>query len=149
MEKIQKLLDDGVVKHDGEQAKLVALIMMRNHDSLVETPSDSVIENVKIGDHSKVLPSFDNTIEQLSNPNNVIIDEVTPLIKVSQMTSSIIVNDVKPPPRGNTKDDYDVIRYRRAIPDISNMLDVLCGSSKTRWAVECALADVATKKWWS
>lgn len=58
--------------------------MMRNHDSLVETPSNSVIVNVKIGDHSKVLPSFDNNIEQLSNPNNVIIDEVTQLIEVSQ-----------------------------------------------------------------
>lgn len=58
--------------------------MIRNHDSLVETPSNSVIENVKIGDHSKVLPSFDNNIEQLSNPNNVIIDEVTQLIEVSQ-----------------------------------------------------------------
>lgn len=123
--------------------------MIRNHDSLVETPSNSVIENVKIGDHSKVLPSFDNTIEQLSNPNNVIIDEVTPLIEVSQMTSSFIVNDVKPPPHGNTKDDYDVIRYIRATPGISNMLDVLCGSSKTRLAVKCTVADVTTKKWWS
>lgn len=59
--------------------------------------------------------------------------------------TSIIVIDVKPKPSPNNKDDYDVIRHICAIPAIRNMLDVLCVSSKTRWAVECALVDIATK----
>lgn len=32
-----------------------------------------------------------------------------------------------------------------AIPIINNMLDVLSISSKTRWAVKCTIAYIATK----
>lgn len=51
----------------------------------------------------------------------------------------------KPQTRANTKDDYDVIRHICAILVISNMLEMLCVSSKTRWTIEWALADVVIK----
>lgn len=104
---------------------------MATHDPTVEIPSDSAIENAKIGISSNVLLLFDNITWRPTNPYKVIIDEVTPLTESLQMASSIIITDVKWPLRTNTKDDYDVIRHIHAIPAVNNMFDVLCIPSKT------------------
>lgn len=63
----------------------------------------------------------------------------------SQMTCSTVAIDRRPSPRVNKRDDYDVNKHIHSIPAINNMLDVLLVSSTTRWMVDCALVDVATK----
>lgn len=82
---------------------------MATHDLLVETHSDLLIENAKISDSPNVLPLSLNIKEKLFNLNNIIIDEVTPITKASQLTFSIVTTNIKLPPSANTKDDYDVI----------------------------------------
>lgn len=82
-----------------------------------------------------VLSPSDNTLEKSFNPKNVIVDEITPLIEAPQMTSFIIIPNVKLISSTNTKnecDDYDVIKYIYRIPAIRNILDILCVSSKTK-----------------
>lgn len=64
-------------------------------------------------------------MEKPSNTNNIIIDEVIPHAEALQMTSYIIVIDVKLPHGTNTKDNYDVVRHIHAILVINNMLDVV------------------------
>lgn len=101
MERIQNLLDDGVITYDGELAKPTAPIMMATHDPLVDTRYDPVNENSKISDSSNMLLLSDNISKKPSNHNNVIINKVTPRTtphtEVLQMISSIFATDVKPP----------------------------------------------------
>lgn len=78
---------------------------MATHILLVETHSDLVTGNVKIGD------GFVSIMNKPCNLRIVIIDEVISHIKASQITSSIIATNVKPQPYANNKDDYDVIRH--------------------------------------
>lgn len=57
--------------------------MMVTHDPSAEISPNPITENVKIGDHSEVLPSSDNTMDKPSNPHNVIIDEIIPHTEAS------------------------------------------------------------------